>query len=96
MLIGIVILCTAVSIVCFFLSYQIWSKEKLTLVVGFNEETFNGDKSKLAKAAGLLMCEIGILIFALPFAIEYIGAMTGPVYALAIVCGGVLLLNDAK
>lgn len=96
MLVGIVILCTVVSLSCFLLSYLIWGKEKLSLVIGYHEESFGGDKTKLAKAAGLLMCEIGVLILLLPFALAYIGAMTGPIYALAVACGVMYILNDAQ
>ncbi|AOV07149.1 hypothetical protein [Sporosarcina ureilytica] len=94
--VGIFIICIVFSMVCFFLSYQIWGKGKLSLIIGYHEETFNGDKSKLAKAVGLIMCELGVLVFVLPFALAYIGVLTGPIYALAIVCGMIIALNDVK
>lgn len=93
---GIVILCTVVSLACFFLGYLIWGKEKLSLVIGYHEETFSGDKTKLARASGLIMCEIGILILALPFALAYFGVMTGPIYTLALLCGVVAIVINAK
>ncbi len=95
-MLGVVILCTAVSMMCFVVSFLIWKKGKLMLVVGFNEEKFTGNQTKLAKAAGLLMSGMGILVLLLPFSLQYLGALTGPLYALTIVCGTLVLLKGAN
>ena len=52
MIIGGVIVCLFTSSLLFFFSYMIWKKQQFTLIAGFKEETFKGDKNKLAKAVG--------------------------------------------
>lgn len=89
-------LCTVVGMTCFVVSFLIWKKGKLSLVVGYNAEKFTGNQSKLAKAAGLLMSGMGILVLLLPFSLQYLGALTGPLYALSIVCGALVLLKGAN
>ena len=96
MLWGAFFICGIGSIFCFVVGYFIWKKEKLTLIIGFNEETFSGDRGKLAKAVGTLMVGMGVLVLLLPFSLEYIGSLTGPAYAIIIVCGTMLLMRGAR
>lgn len=92
MVIGGVITCFFTSGLCFFFSYLIWKKQQFTLIAGFNEDTFKGDKNKLAKAVGLFLMICGILMLILPLGIEVAGSIAGQVIFILILLGTVLLV----
>lgn len=48
-------------------------KEKLSLIAGFQESDFNGDKEKLAKDIWIFSIFIGVVGIAFPFSIQLIG-----------------------
>ncbi|MGG3801736.1 DUF3784 domain-containing protein [Metabacillus fastidiosus] len=77
MLLGGILSCALTSVILFLFSYLIWSKKELSLISGYNEKTFKGDKDKLAKAVGLLLVINGILVLILPFGLEFIGSVAG-------------------
>ena len=68
-----VLICGIVGLLMFFMAYLIWAKKKLFLIAGYNDDKFGGDKEKLGKVMGIYSIIIGIVIFPLPFAVEYIG-----------------------
>ncbi|MGG0644401.1 DUF3784 domain-containing protein [Sporosarcina gallistercoris] len=79
------IACLFVSVFCFLFSFLIWRKKELSLISGYNEKTYSGDKEKLAKGVGILLLETGILTFFLPFGLEFIGSITGALYGVIVV-----------
>lgn len=81
------IICSIASLLMILLGYLIWAKKKLFLIAGYDEETFEGDKEKLAKAMGMFSIFVGILVFIFPFTLEYIGSFTGYIFAIIIVLG---------
>lgn len=87
MLLAGIITCTFVGIICFLFGYLIWSKKQLSLIAGFDEKTYKGDKNKLAKTAGLFTIGVGILTILLPISLEFIGSFTGILYTIIIILG---------
>lgn len=92
MVIGGVIACLLTSSLLFFFSYMIWKKQQLTLIAGFNEDTFKGDKNKLAKAVGFFLMICGVLTLILPLGIEVAGSIAGQVISILIILGIVILV----
>lgn len=85
MFLGGFITCLFVSIIFFLFSYLIWKKKEFSLISGYNEKTYNGDKEKLARGVGLLLIGTGILTLLLPFGLEFIGSITGKLYGIIVV-----------
>ncbi|WP_432355405.1 DUF3784 domain-containing protein [Sporosarcina sp. A2] len=85
MFLGSFIACLFVSVICFSFSYLIWRKKEFSLISGYNEKTYSGDREKLAKGIGLLSLGTGILTFFLPFGLEFIGSITGMLYGIIVV-----------
>ena len=56
------------------------------------EETFVGDKNKLAKLSGVFSYIVGVATILLPFGLEKIGDVVGIVYAILIVLGTIVFL----
>lgn len=81
------ITCFFVSLLLFFFSYLIWKKKNLSLIAGFDEQTYKGDKNKLAKAVGSFCMIIGILTLILPFALEFSGDIGGILYTVFVIIG---------
>lgn len=92
MVIGGIITSLFTSGLLFFFSYLIWKKQQLTLIAGFNEDTFKGDKNKLAKAVGLFLMICGILMLILPLGLEFAGSIAGQVISILIIVGIVVLV----
>ena len=55
MVLGGIITCIFVSVLLFLFSFVIWKKKDLSFVAGYNEQTFIGDKNKLANAVGAFL-----------------------------------------
>jgi hypothetical protein len=91
-LLGGFIACFFVSILLFLFSYLIWNKKELSLIAGFNEETFKGDKNKLARAAGIFLVVTGVLTLLLPFGLEFIGSAAGTIFSIVIIVGTIGLI----
>ena len=72
--------------ILFFFSYLIWKKKEFSLISGYNEQTFKGDTSKLAKAVGSFLMITGVLTLILPFALEFIGSI-GRIFTTIIIAG---------
>ncbi len=58
---------------------------------GYQEETFIGDKNKLAKLFGIFAYILGLTTFLLPFGLEVFGDIAGITYAICI-CGSVIVI----
>ena len=85
MFLGVFITCLFVSTICFLFGYLIWKKKQLSLISGYNEKTYSGDKEKLAYGVGLLLTGIGVLTLLLPFGLEFIGSITGNLYGIIVI-----------
>lgn len=92
MIIGGVIVCLFTSSLLFFFSYMIWKKQQFTLIAGFKEETFKGDKNKLAKAVGGFLMICGVLTLILPFGIAVAGSIAAQMISILIVLGIIILV----
>ena len=92
MLLGGFIICLFVSVLLFFFSYLIWKKKDLSFIAGYNENTFKGDKNKLAKATGSFLLVIGIATLILPLALEFIGSFAGILFGTIIIAGTIGLV----
>ncbi|WP_409293024.1 DUF3784 domain-containing protein [Peribacillus sp. SCS-37] len=67
-------------------------KKKLSMIAGFNEEEFAGDKNILAKVYGLFSAFIGVLCIVLPFGLEFVGGFTGILFAVIVVASTVMVM----
>ncbi|SDB81479.1 DUF3784 domain-containing protein [Shouchella lonarensis] len=74
---GVVTIAVFASMQLFIVSWLIWKKKMLSLVAGYDEDTFKGDKNKLARETGLVATITGLLVLMLPFADEYVGEWAG-------------------
>lgn len=92
MSIGPIIACFFTSTLLFLFSYLIWKKRDFTLIAGFNESTFKGDKNKLATAIGCFLLASGGLILILPISIKLAGLVAVQVLSVLIIVGLLLLL----
>ncbi|MFD1777065.1 DUF3784 domain-containing protein [Fredinandcohnia salidurans] len=86
------ITCFIVGLLCVFMGFLVWKKKMLSLIAGYNEETFKGDKEKLAKAVGVFTIMIGVLTILLPFGLEFISEWIGLLYGAVTVVGSISLL----
>ena len=65
------LVCLFVGLLIIFLGYQIHVKRKrLFLLAGYQEETFVGDKNKLAKLSGAFSYIVGVTTIILPLGLE--------------------------
>ncbi|TEA44868.1 DUF3784 domain-containing protein [Bacillus sp. BH2] len=85
------VICTLVSLVIMIIGYQIHIKKHLFFIAGYQENTFIGDKNKLAKLFGIFAYIVGIATFLFPFGLKTLGDITGIIYAVCI-CGGVIVV----
>lgn len=90
------LVCLFVGLLIIFLGYQIHVKKRLFLLAGYQEETFVGDKNKLAKLSGVFSYIVGVATILLPFGLEKIGDVVGVVYAILIVFGTMVFLMKAN
>jgi len=74
------------------MGYLTWKKKILSLIAGYNEETFKGDKEKLAKAVGVFTIIIGVLTILLPFGLEFISEWVGLLFGAITFVGTILLI----
>ncbi|MGN1400317.1 MAG: DUF3784 domain-containing protein [Bacillus sp. (in: firmicutes)] len=56
-----------------YLGYLIGVKKMLSLIIGFSDSTFYGDKNKYAKRTGLTAIILGILVLVLPLIVLIFG-----------------------
>lgn len=64
----------------------------LFLIAGYDEETFVGDKEKLAKFAGIFSIFIGVITFVLPLGLEAIGSISGIVYTIIVLISTIIFV----
>ena len=76
--------------------YLIGVKKMLVLIAGYREETFTGDKNKLAKTVGIAYVIIGILTLLLPLGLESIGSKAGIIYAGIVVIAAARFMAKMK
>lgn len=86
------ITCAVLALIIIFMGYQIHIKKKLWLIAGYQEESFTGDKDKLAKLFGIFAYIVGIATFLIPFGLEYLGSISGIIYAVCICVGSVIVI----
>ncbi|MEY8346810.1 DUF3784 domain-containing protein [Bacillus cereus] len=91
-MIGGFITCFLIGMLIMILGYQIHIKKRLFLLAGYQEETFIGDKEKLAKIAGIFSYVIGITTALLPFGLEAIGDAAGIGYGIFVVISTIALV----
>ncbi|HEF1905010.1 TPA: hypothetical protein R9Y97_004359 [Bacillus cereus] len=66
------------------------------MLAGYQEETFVGDKNKLAKLSGAFSYIVGVATIILPLGLEKIGDVVGIVYAILIVLGTIVFIIKAN
>lgn len=86
------IVCFMVGLLCIFMGFLIWKKNQLTLIAGYKEETYKGDKEKLAKVVGLFTILVGLLTILLPFGLEFVSELIGLLFGAIIVIGSIVLV----
>ena len=87
MVLGGMITCIFVSVLLSLFSFVIWKKKDLSFIAGYNEQTFSGDKNKLANAVGAFLMISAVLTLILPFTLEFIGAIAGIRFATILITG---------
>ncbi len=90
------LVCLFVGLFIIFLGYQIHVKKRLFLLAGYQEETFVGDKNKLAKLSGMFSYIVGVSTIILPFGLEKIGDVVGIVYTALVVLGTIVFIIKAN
>lgn len=75
-----IILTAIVGLICIFTGYLIWFKKMLFLIAGYRDDTFDGDKDKLAKGTGFVLILAGIMTIILPYSLYFFGNIMGVVY----------------
>jgi len=63
----------AAGLFIIYLGYLIGVKKMLTLIIGYSDHTFYGDKDKYAKRTGLSAIILGIIVLTIPIVILVIG-----------------------
>ncbi|MEI4800852.1 DUF3784 domain-containing protein [Bacillus sp. FJAT-51639] len=91
-MIGGFITCIVIALIMIIMGYQIHIKKKLWLIAGYQEETFVGDKERLAKVSGVFLYVVGITTFLLPFGLESIGDIVAITYAVLVILGILLVI----
>ncbi|MGE8036603.1 DUF3784 domain-containing protein [Lysinibacillus sp. KCTC 33748] len=86
------IICIVLALIFVIMGYLTHIKKKLWLIAGYQEESFLGDKDKLAKLFGLFSYIVGIATFLLPFGLDFFGIISGIIYAVCICIGTVATL----
>ena len=84
---GGIITCIFVSVILFLFSFIIWKKKDLSFVAGYNEQTFSGDRNKLANAVGAFLMISAVLTLILPFALVFIGGIAGGMFTIIQITG---------
>ena len=84
---GGIITCMFVSGILFLFSFIIWKKKDLSFVAGYNEQTFSGDRNKLANAVGAFLMISAVLTLILPFALAFIGGIAGGIFTIILITG---------
>ncbi|WP_053218664.1 hypothetical protein [Virgibacillus senegalensis] len=69
-----------VGIFISYLGYLIGVKQMLTLIIGFKDSTFYGDKDEYAKRVGLSTIILGIGVLAFPFIVLFFGEGVAQIY----------------
>ena len=87
MVLGGIVVCIFISVILSLFSFVIWKKKDLSFVAGYNEQTFSGDKNKLANAVGAFLMISAVLILMLPFALEFIGGIAGILLSTILITG---------
>ena len=93
---GGIITCIFVSVILFLFSFIIWKKKDLSFVAGYNEQTFSGDRNKLANAVGAFLMISAVLTLILPFALVFIGGIAGGIFTIILITGIVGLVIYIK
>ncbi|MFJ7161019.1 DUF3784 domain-containing protein [Bacillus safensis] len=71
--------------ICIVFSYLIGVKKLLSLIIGYNEFTFLGDKKKLSKRISILLLIIGILTLFMPFMLMMFGSVIKGIYVFIVI-----------
>ncbi|WP_067729840.1 DUF3784 domain-containing protein [Oceanobacillus damuensis] len=56
-----------------YLGYLFGKKKMLSLIIGYSDNTFYGDKDKYAKRTGLTAIILGIIVVAMPLVVLILG-----------------------
>lgn len=86
------ITCLLVSLLLFLFGYLIAQKKQLSLIAGYDEKSYKGDKEKLAKSVGSFCMLIGVLTVLLPIGLEFIGSFIGIIYTIIVIAGTIGLI----
>ncbi|THE10464.1 DUF3784 domain-containing protein [Bacillus timonensis] len=86
------IICFIVGLLCILMGFLIWKKKQLSFIAGYNEETYKGDKEKLAKVIGLFTIFVGLLTILLPFGLEFVSELFGLLFGAIITIGSIALI----
>ncbi|MDQ6598946.1 DUF3784 domain-containing protein [Bacillus salipaludis] len=79
-----------IAAVFLIISYLIWKKKMLFLIIGYSDNNFFGDKDKLAKRVGIITAIIGVLSLFFPILITIFGSFVIYVYVGVVVFLAVL------
>lgn len=69
-----------VGLFIMYLGYLIEAKKMLSLIIGYSDNTFYGDKDKYAKRTGLSTIILGIILIAMPLVILVFGEGSVQIY----------------
>lgn len=58
----------------------VWKKKRLSIITGFDEATFQGDKEAFGKLLGQFTIYFGIGLISLPFGLQFIGTWYGIIF----------------
>lgn len=79
-----------------YLGYLIRAKKMLSLIIGYSDSTFYGDKDKYAKRTGLSVILLGIAVLAMPLVIMIFGEGSVQIYKYVISVYAVIIIIVAN
>ena len=69
--------------------WLIWRKKKLDLIAGYHEDTYQGDKEKLARRIGIVAIAIGVITSIFPISLLILGDISFGFYFF-LIAGGLI------
>jgi hypothetical protein len=79
-----------------YLGYLIGVKKMLSLIIGYSDSTFYGDKLKYAKRTGLTLIILGIIVLVMPLVVLVFGENVVQIYKYVIDVYAVIIVIVAN
>jgi len=81
-----------IGVMSIYFGNLVWKQKKLSLITGYDEATFKGNKEAFAKLIGQSTIYFGIGLISLPFGLQLIGTWYGIIFGLIVFVATVNIL----